>query len=240
MTEDDDKVMFRDFSKFRIEDDLLIKVTHRDGESEQHKVVIPKEDIPGMLKHLHNYMGHPGRDKTTSLVIDRFYWPMMMRDIVTWIEECDRCLKFKTPDNQRAELVRIKTYPFELACMAYVTLEPFEGGIKNILAITDHFSKFYVAVPTRNQTSKTTADALFHNFIVPYGILTTLHLEQDAIFSRKLRQDLCFCASISKSRTTLYHPMGNGIAERFNRTLISMLGSLKQDQKSDWKTQTGS
>lgn len=116
LTEDDDKVMFRDFSKFRIEDDLLNKITHRDGESEQHQVVIPKKDIPGMLKHLHNYMGHPGRDKTTSLLIDRFYWPRMMRDIVTWIEECDRCLKFKSPDNQRAELVRIKTYPFEIFC----------------------------------------------------------------------------------------------------------------------------
>lgn len=150
LTEDDDKVMFRDFSKFRIEDDLVIKVKHRDGDSEQHQVVIPQEDSPGMLKHLHNYMGYPGRDKTTSLVIDRFYWPRVMRDIVTWIEECYRCLKFKTPDNQRAELVRIKTYPFELACMAYVTLEPFEGGIQNILAITDHFSKFSVVVPTRN------------------------------------------------------------------------------------------
>lgn len=128
----------------------MIKVTHRDGDSEQHQVVIPLEDIPGMLKHLHNYIGYPGRDKTTSLVIDRFYWPRMMRDIVSWIEECYRCLKFKTSDNQRAELVRIKTYPFELACMAYVTLEPFEGGIQNILAITDHFSKFSVVVPTRN------------------------------------------------------------------------------------------
>lgn len=34
--------------------------------------------------------------------------------------------------------------------------------------------------------------------------------------------------------------MGNGITERFNRTLISMLGTLEQDQKSDWKTHIGS
>lgn len=165
----------------------------------------------------------------------------MRRDITTWIEECDRCLKFKTPDNQRAELVSIKTsYPLELVCMDYLTLEPCKGGIQNNLVITDHFSKFSVAVPTRNQTSKTTADALFHNFIVPYGIPTTLHSDQGANFSSKLIPDLCFLTGISKSRTTPYHPMGNGITERFNRTLISMLGTLEQDQKSDWKTHKGS
>lgn len=34
LTEDNDKVMFRNFSKFRIKDDLLIKVIHRDDGSE--------------------------------------------------------------------------------------------------------------------------------------------------------------------------------------------------------------
>ena len=95
-------------------------------------------------------------------------------------------------------------------------------------------------MPTRNQTSKTTADALFLNFIVPYGIPTTIHSDQGANFTSKLIQDLCFFTGISKSCITPYHPMGNGITERFNRILISMLGTLQQDQKSDWKINIGS
>ena len=238
-TGDDDKVMHHSFSKFRIIDGLLMKV--RQDDSKHQQVVVPKEVVPIILQQLHNRMGHPGRDRTTPLIIDRFFWPRMRGDIATWIQECDRCLKFKTPDNQRAELVNIKTsYPLELVCMDYLTLEPCKGGIQNILVITDHFSKFSVAVPTRNQTSKTTADALFHNFIVPYGIPTTIHSDQGANFTSKLIQDLCFLTGISKSRTTPYHPMGNGITERFNRTLISMLGTLQQDQKSDWKIHIGS
>ena len=34
--------------------------------------------------------------------------------------------------------------------------------------------------------------------------------------------------------TTLYRPKGNGSCERFNRTLISMLGTLPEDFKSKW------
>ena len=40
--------------------------------------------------------------------------------------------------------------------------------------------------------------------------------------------------SIKKMRTTPYRPEGNGLCERFNRTLISMLGTLPEEFKSKW------
>jgi hypothetical protein len=46
---------------------------------------------------------------------------------------------------------------------------------------------------------------------------------------------LCKLASVTKTRTTPYHPMGNGMCERFNRTLLHMLGTLDGEKKSNWK-----
>ena len=118
----------------------------RQDDSKHQQVVVPKEVVPIIFPQLHNRMEHHGRDRTTSLITDRFFWPRMRGDKATWIQECDRCLKFKTPDNQRAELVIIKiSYPPELVCVDFFTLEPCKG-IQSILAITDHFCKFCKSV----------------------------------------------------------------------------------------------
>ena len=42
------------------------------------------------LMGLHNETGHPGIDRTISLVKDRFYWPGMNKAIGEWIQSCDR------------------------------------------------------------------------------------------------------------------------------------------------------
>jgi transposase InsO family protein len=117
----------------------------------------------------------------------------------------------------------------------FLSLEPSKGAVENILVVTDHFSRYAQAFPTKNQTAQTTAKVLFENFIVHYGFPERLHSDQGRNFESSTIKRLCELAGVEKSRTTPYHPMGNGQCERFNRTLLSMLGTLSSDQKTDWK-----
>lgn len=103
-----------------------------------------------------------------------------------------------------------------------------------MLVITDHFMRYAQAIPTGNQTARTTAEALFNSFVVHCGIPKRFHSDQGANFESKVIKELCQIAGIEKSRTSIYHPMGNGMTERFNRTLLGMLGTLEPDKKAHW------
>lgn len=92
-----------------------------------------------------------------------------------------------------------------------------------------------MAVPTKIQTAKTTADSFYNNYIVNFGLPTKIYTEQGGNFESDIIKYLCKIMGITKRRTTPYHPMCNVNTERVNRTLISMLGTLKPKIKQDWK-----
>ena len=119
--------------------------------------------------------------------------------------------------------------------MDFVHLEPSSGGYQYILVIMDHYTRFAQAYATRDNSAKTAADKLFNDFIMRLGFPTSIHQDQGGEFENKLFYNLEKLSRVRHSRTTLYHPQGNGQVERFNRTLLSMLRAIPEKQKSRWR-----
>lgn len=128
--------------------------------------------------------------------------------------------------------------PLELVCMDFLKVDAARNNMQYILVVTDHFTRFAKAYPTRNMSAKTTAEALL-SFCQSYGIPKRLHSDQGSNFVSKVIQELCLLLGVEKSRTTPYHPQGNGACERFNQTIIQMLGTLPADKKSNWPKHIG-
>ena len=123
--------------------------------------------------------------------------------------------------------------------MDYLSLEPSKGNIENVLVITDHFTRYALAYPSKTQTAQATARILWDNFICHYGFPEKFISDQGRNFESDLIKELCRIAGVKKVHTTPYHPQGNGQCERFNSTLCNMLGTLSEEEKSDWKSHLG-
>ena len=200
------------------------------------QVVLPKKYHRLVIKELHEEMGHLGVDRVLDLTKQRFFWPRMEADIDYFIKNVCPCVKQKRPAIQaRAPLQPITTtFPFELISIDFLHLEKSNSGHEYILVIMDHFTRFAQAYPTRNKAAKTVAEKVYNDFVLRFGFPVTLHHDQGAEFENKLFNSLQKLSNVKHSRTTPYHPEGNGQVERFNRTLLSMLRTLPDAYKSRW------
>ena len=60
-----------------------------------------------------------------------------------------------------------------------------------------------------------------------------LHSDQGRNFESALVHEVCKLLGIRMSRTTAYHPQGDGLVERMNRSLVESL-SKYVDTNQDW------
>ena len=108
-----------------------------------------------VLKLLHDESGLQGCDRAKSFVQSRFFWLWLDTDIDDKDKSCDRCTLRKSNPGHSAELINIvSTQPMELVCIDFLTLERSKGVFLKKLVITDHFTRYSQAFPTRNELAK--------------------------------------------------------------------------------------
>ena len=165
----------------------------------------------------------------------------MVEDCQTLVKGCQRCQIFEGAV-VKASLYPIKVYtPLELVHVDFTSIETTmelnqPPSVKNVLVITDHFTRYSLAFVTpKDQKAKTVMRILYEWFISIFGAPAKLRSDRGANFTSTLVEELCSAFGIQKFRTTAYHTQCNGQVERFHQTLSRMIGKLSADKKSQWE-----
>ncbi|BHF62451.1 hypothetical protein SprV_0200543300 [Sparganum proliferum] len=223
------------WDKLFIENGVLF---YRDNEQYPKRVVLPLSMVDDVVERMHAELGHSGTHKTEWALRRRYYWPNQKTDIQNVVRSCGHCLGFKSPGHSyRAPLQPIKTgYPNERVAVDLVgPIAPSARGNRFILVMVDCFTKMAEAVPLPDASAPTVARAIFNGWICRWGAPDQLHSDRGSSFESSVVHELCKVLKIKKTRTTAYHPQGNGQVERTNRTLINLLRAfVDRNSASTW------
>ena len=232
----DAQQIIRQWSRLQVKDNVLYRsVTDQHTQEEYLQVVCPKARRQEAWRGIHLSTAHAGPERTLTQLRRRFYWPGMEEEVRALHQSCVSCSLQHKRVEPRAPLQPFNvSYPLEVVAIDFLTLGRPTDTCQNILVATDLFTKYSWAVSTRDQTAQSTVRALWTHVIQPFGCPARFHSDRGANFESALMQQLCNTYGITKSRTTPYHPAGNGGAERFNQTLLNMLRSLDTDKQNRW------
>ena len=236
--DDEDLAPYRScFAQLALRDNLLVR-----NFSFGPVIVVPPSEVESFSRELHK-IAHAAADRTLNFAEQRFWWPTMRFDIESVTQNCEVCDLERSPNPAlRAAPGRLPVgRPFEVIYIDLVggkkALER-DGVASYLLTIIDSFTGWAEAVPLPDMTTETVVNALVERWIAIYGVPERIHTDQGTQFESRLFQSLCAALHIEKSRTTPYHPQGNGKIERFNKSICTLLRKLvlERGDASNWQT----
>ena len=98
----------------------------------------------------------------------------------------------------------------------------------------DHFTKYAEAVPCITASAEETCDHLIITWIARHGCPMTFQSDNGTAFVGELTEELMRRSQVAQAHSTTNHPQTNGLVERHNRTLVSMLRVYCSRYMTDW------
>ena len=225
-------------------DDGVLKIKPETRRFSSSRIVLPEALLQPALERLHDGPegGHLGQYKTLRKMQSRFWRPGLAGTVKDYCAACITCGTCKPAGRKaKAPLQSIPSgYPLQRLHIDIIgPLPKTKRGNQYILTVQCAFTKWVEAYALSNQKAKTCAQAMVNNWISRFGVPDSIHSDQGRNFESHLFSHLCEMLQIKKTRTTPYHPAGNGQVENINRTVKSLLKVRVAEEPERWDHHLG-
>lgn len=172
------RALLRHWDRLVDEEGVLYRLIHAPGGGpETLQLLLPQCLQAEVLRSIHDEQGHQGTERTLQLLRSRCFWPSMTKDAEQWCQQCQRCVLGKAiqPKVRTYWSTMQATRPNEILALDFTLLEPASDGRENVLILTDIFTKYSQAVPTKDQKAPTVARTLVQQWFHRFGPPARIH-----------------------------------------------------------------
>ena len=201
--------------------------------------------IPDCLrKHVwlaaHTANGHLGNSKTAAEIHRRFYFPNISSYVELQNRNCVTCIAKQKSFPKPTHVPFRAQYGAFNECVFVDTVGPlnpsgmYQGKrVHHILTMQDGFTRFLVAVPIPDVTTRVIAHAIIEHWIHRFSCPVKIHSDNGTGFTSKLMQELMKMFHIQRTYTPPYVPQSNRV-ERAHKLLGQLLRSDNNNRSEDW------
>ena len=214
-------------------------IYHSDHSRVDSKLVVPTNRRQLVLETAHSspLAGHMSIRRTKDRVYSEFFWPHVDKDIKAYVKSCPTCQKARPAGRVcKVELGTMEVIgtPFTKVAIDIVgPLQMTDRKNRYVLTLVDTATRWPEAIALKNITSEDVQEGLFSIFC-RIGFPHTILSDNGPQFRSDIYHQVCSFFNIHPTKSSIYHPQSNGMVERFNGTLKSILRKVAENEPQNW------
>ncbi|KZS03675.1 Uncharacterized protein APZ42_033546, partial [Daphnia magna] len=227
--------------RFCLKNGKLFKIKHLWGQT-YLRLCVPSEYTHIVLTKYHDdpTAGHLGIHKTLAKIGQRFHWPGLEKEVVSYVKSCKLCQSRKSPKIKPAGLLQCIRVSRPFQNVGIDLLGPFtmsHTGNKMIIVAVDYLTKWVELSPLPSGKADVVSKFLVEHIVLRHGMPEKLISDRGKCFMADITQTILRTLGIQHKTTSSYHPQSNGQVERMNHTLATMISMYISEDQKDWDAQ---
>ena len=212
---------------FVILNKVLYFVENRKGGGSWRRAAVPSHLRKQILADNHGgrNAGHFSGPRLYAALRRKWWWPGMYHDAVEFCKNCGECTTVSGCGRRnKPPLHPIPVQrPFQIIGLDVMELPRTEQGNRYVIVLQDFLSKWPMVFPAPDQKAIRLARLVAEEVLPQFGVPDAILSDRGANFLAHVMEDVCQLLGTTRLNTTSYHPQCDGMVERLNRSLKTML-----------------
>ena len=201
-------------------------------------LVIPEKYEPIIFNAYHDSLlaGHQGPYHTAMTIRQKIFIHNLINKVKRYIEACHTCLKTKPKYMKNQPIygrIPVDYAPMQDLLIDIKTMPQAFGGYHLLLVITCDQTNFMIAVPLRDRTAQTVAEALIYRVIYLFGPPTQINCDEATEFSSAIIQAI-LCMLNCRLKVICPYNHGSSKCERQIRMISEIIMKHLWEKRQVW------